>query len=202
MNGSHWRVPFECLPSSLDDRAHRAALLDGHFLERAFEVFLAHLRVVGRRGAILAQQHQLAVAQRFASAARNGIDDVRAARETGGTRTCRCRLRSRCPVSFTLTLTGSFAAPGRATTSNGPLPVASPGGSACAVHFSEPSGQYASGQLCSGCSFWSAPRNAKFLASRCLPRGHGVPQVTPCATAAALPSSQRTQAPAPGFGVE
>ena len=46
------------------------------------------------------------------------------------------------------------------------------------------------------------PRSAKFLVSRCFPRGQGVPQVTPCATAAAWPSSQRTQAPAPGFGVE
>ena len=46
------------------------------------------------------------------------------------------------------------------------------------------------------------PRSAKFLDSFCLPRGHGVPQVTPCATAEGLPSSQRTQAPVPGLGVE
>ena len=50
----------------LHDRAHRAALLDGHLLDRALEVFLAYLRVAGRRGAILAQQHQFAVAQRLA----------------------------------------------------------------------------------------------------------------------------------------
>ena len=34
------------------------------------------------------------------------------------------------------------------------------------------------------------------------PRAHGVPQVTPCATVDTSPSSQRTQAPGPGFGVE
>ena len=63
----------------LDDRAHRTALLDGHLLDCALEIFLAHLRVAGRRGAILAQQYQLARAQRLMSAARNDVDDVRTA---------------------------------------------------------------------------------------------------------------------------
>ena len=80
MNGSQPRLPLRMFSFEPDYGAHRAALLDGDLFDRAFEIFLAHLRVVGGGAAILAQQHQLAGAQRFAAAARNRIDDVRAAR--------------------------------------------------------------------------------------------------------------------------
>ena len=62
-----------------DDGAQRAALLDGHLFDRTLETLLAHLRIAGRSGAILAQQDQPAVAESFLSAARNGVDDVCAA---------------------------------------------------------------------------------------------------------------------------
>src|SRR4029079_9934793 len=78
-------------------------------------------------------------------------------------------------------------------------PAAAPGGKACAVHFSEPSCQKASGQLCRASSPPLASRSAKVPADRSLPRAHGVPQVTPCAMGGALPSSQRTQLPVAGF---
>ena len=58
--------PCACLPSTLHHRAHRAALFERDLLDHALELLLREPRVIGGRGAILAQQHQLAVAQRLA----------------------------------------------------------------------------------------------------------------------------------------
>ncbi len=69
---------------------------------------------------------------------------------------------------------------------------------AWAVHFNDPSGQYANGQLCSGRAVPVAARSARFFADFSLPRGQGVPHVTPCGIAGAW-SSQRTQLPAAGL---
>jgi hypothetical protein len=86
-----------------------------------------------------------------------------------------------------------------ATTSKGPSLLTAPGAAECPLHFTEPSGQYASGQLCSGMRLPPAARSAKLFADFTLPRGQGVPHVTPWATLPAWSSSQRTQAPAPGL---
>ena len=61
---------------------------------------------------------------------------------------------------------------------------------ACPVHFSEPSGQVARGQLCIGTGFPSAPVSANEVPAATVPCGQGTPQVVP-GTVAGLLSSQR-----------
>ena len=89
---------------------------------------------------------------------------------------------------FTLRPPVPSGAAARAERTSGPARDG-PALTAWPVHLIDPSGQYASGQLCSGTSrpsdVWSAS------ASRCWiwPCGHGTPQLTPCAVGGA-PSSQ------------
>ena len=73
-------LPLRMFAFDPDDRAHRAALLDGDFLQQRSRNFPGVTCASSADArAILAQQHQLAVAQRFAAAARDRVDDVRAA---------------------------------------------------------------------------------------------------------------------------
>ena len=96
-----------------------------------------------------------------------------------------CRRHSMAPVLMVTAsassrtdkgVAGGVDGPG--TNRHGPVrPVAA--GTACAVHFKEPSGQEASGQLCIGTGFPSGPTNAKEVSAATVPRGQGAPQVVP-----------------------
>jgi hypothetical protein len=105
------------------------------------------------------------------------------------------------PVAFSSTRTGFAGRMGSftGTISNGPSPGPELADIACAVHFKEPSGQYASGQVCSGRRVPVGPRTEKWVVSWCFPGAQGVPHVMPVGTAGAFPSSQHAQAPGPGF---
>src|ERR1051326_1103067 len=63
------------------------------------------------------------------------------------------------------------------------------------LNFSEPSGQYASGQVCSGPLFPPAPVSANVWLGRTAPRAQGTPQLTPVPIAGASPSSHRSATP-------
>ena len=62
------RLAVRMFAFDLHDRACRAALFDSHLFDRALERLLRDLRIGAGRRAILAQQHQPAVAQGFAAA--------------------------------------------------------------------------------------------------------------------------------------
>jgi hypothetical protein len=101
--------------------------------------------------------------------------------------------------AVTVTLVGGVAGARPGTISNGPSPRTPPAGVACAVHFNEPSGQYASGHVCSGAKALADVRSEKGVSGRCRPRGHGIPHVVPSKAVGARPSSQRAHAPGPGL---
>src|SRR5438270_8055772 len=91
-------------------------------------------------------------------------------------------------ISLTFTpWLGEVGEPGARTSfSSKPLPAPM----ACPVHFNEPAGQQASGQLCIGTSPSLDERSTKLCAAFTAPRGQGTPQVTPLDSVGAPPSSQ------------
>ncbi len=89
------------------------------------------------------------------------------------------------PCRSTVTfLAGAAGAPGASVS----LPFPEP--TAWAVHLREPSGQYASGQDCTGTALPSASVTANDWSSRKVPRGQGTPTVEPGAAPRPAPSSQ------------
>src|SRR5271157_6171011 len=92
------------------------------------------------------------------------------------------------PLSVTFTAVAGAAAAPRASLNApdafGPATVAKP------IHFMEPSGQYASGQFCKGRALPSAAVREKLWPLRTVPRGQGIPQLTPLSTGGGLPPSQ------------
>jgi hypothetical protein len=95
--------------------------------------------------------------------------------------------RSRLPVTRTA-VAGAAAAPGvRRYSAAGAVPAPT----ACADHFSDPSGQKPVAQLCIGTGRPSEVDSANDWSLPKAPRGHGTPKVTPAAgTAGVAPSSQ------------
>src|SRR5260370_7225159 len=64
-----------------------------------------------------------------------------------------------------------------------------------ALNLTEPSGQYASGQVWTGSALPESAVSAKVCSRFTVPRAHGTPQVTPTSAPGAPPSSQRTSTP-------
>jgi hypothetical protein len=184
----------------LDHRARGSALFEHGLLDHALEFLQPDLRGI-RAGAVILATAAPALPARSASRPSRVMEvitlaaGVREAAHEGAGVDLDAAVVSRATM-----LRGEAGAPRCGITSKGPSPRFHRG-SAWAVHLSEPSGHQASGQLCSGSSS-SGPRSAKCFAGFSLPRGQGVPQVTPCRIAADRPSSQRTQLPGPGWRID
>src|SRR5688500_1847957 len=89
------------------------------------------------------------------------------------------------PVSISTASSVSFTVTDCCAAGDAPGAMMSDAGTGCAgpsafaVHFNEPSGQWASGHVCVGSGALSAPVATNVWSFAHAPRGHGTPNVTP-----------------------